>query len=115
MYSLCEEQKPAAMTSASLMSYGNISQAQETISKYRGGEQDAPNPLQLPLRAGPGGLMYPYDPDDPDYLIIYQVGFKECFQCGQVGHYNRAQCPLKNDSQSFKAILDRVVDSQTTH
>ena len=46
--------------------------------------------------------MYPYDPDDPDYLSIYQVGFKGCFQCGQVGHYDRAQCPLKNDRKSLK-------------
>ena len=59
--------------------------------------------------------MYPYDPDDPDYLSIYQVGFKGCFQCGKVGHYDRAQFPLKNYPQSFKAILDGVVDSQTTH
>ena len=44
-----EENKPAAMTSASLLLYGNNSQAEETIAKYRGGEQDAPNPLQLPL------------------------------------------------------------------
>ena len=48
-----EEQKPAARTSASLLLYGNNSQAEDTIAKYRGGEQDAPNPLQLPLRAGP--------------------------------------------------------------
>ena len=33
-----EEQKPEAMTSASLLSYGNNSQAEETIDKYRGGE-----------------------------------------------------------------------------
>ena len=31
------------MTSASLLSYGNNSQAEYTIAKYRGGEQDAPN------------------------------------------------------------------------
>ena len=46
--------------------------------------------------------MYPYDTDDPDYLSIYQVGFKECFQCGQVGHYDRAQCPTKNDRKASK-------------
>ena len=97
-----EEQKPAAMTSASLLSYGNNSQVEDIIAKYRGGEQDAPNPLQLPLRAGPGGLMYPYDPDDTNYLSIYQVGLKGCFQCGQVGHYDRAQYPLKNDRKASK-------------
>ena len=90
------------MKSASLLFYGNNSQAEDTIAKYRGGEHDAPNPLQLPLWAGPGGLMYPYGPDDPDYLSIYQVGFKGCLQCGQVGHYNRAQCPLKNDNKVSK-------------
>ena len=97
-----EEQKPASMTSASLLLYGNNSQAEDTIANYRGGEQYAPKPLQLPLRAGPEGLMYPYDPDDPDYLSIYQVGFKGCFRCGQVGHYDRAQFPLNNDLKASK-------------
>ena len=44
-----KEQKPAAMTSASLLLYGNNSQAEDTIAKYRGREQDTPNHLQLPL------------------------------------------------------------------
>ena len=48
--------------------------------------------------------MYPYDPDDPDYLSIYQVGFKGCFQCGKVGHYDRSQCPLNNDCKASKLL-----------
>ena len=35
------QQKPSAMTYASLLLYGNNSHAEDTIAKYRGGEHDA--------------------------------------------------------------------------
>ena len=52
----------------------NDSQAEQAISKYRGGRDDNPNPLNLPLRAGQDGLMYPFDAAHPEYLSTYQVG-----------------------------------------
>ena len=99
-----EEQNPGNGTSASLLLYNNNSQAEETIAKHRGGDQDAPNPLQLPLRAGPGGLMFPYNPEEPEYLSIYQVGFRGCFQCGQTGHYDRKDCTSKNSNLFWKEL-----------
>ena len=99
-----KEQKPDARTSALLLLYNNNSQAEETIAKYRGGEQDAPNPLQLPLRAGPGGLMFPYNLDDPEYLSIDQVGFRGYFQCGLTGHYDRKECPSKHKNLFWKEL-----------
>ena len=99
-----EEQQHNTRTSASLLLYNNTSQAEETITKYRGGEQDAPNPSQLPLQAGPGGLMFPYHPDEPEYLSIYQVGFRGCYQCGQIGHYDRKECPSKNSNLFWKEL-----------
>ena len=47
---------PSAVPPAGILLYGQQSPAEETIAKYR---SKVPNTLNLPLKEGAGGLMYP--------------------------------------------------------
>ena len=80
------------------------SPAEQTIRRYTQPttastptKQQQPNPLNLPCRVGPTGLLHPYRADDPGYLSKYPLGFRGCFKCGADDHNSWQQCPLKND------------------
>ena len=48
--------------------YNNTLIAEQTIQKYKGPGQDVANPANLPVKLGPGGLLYPYMMDELDVL-----------------------------------------------
>ena len=80
--------------------YQSQSLAEQTLSRY--GNEDRRNNDQyncsMPTRKGADGLEYPYNPADPNYLSKYQLGFKGCFKCGSVDHFERQRCPLGNSN-----------------
>ena len=79
--------------------------AESTMKRYSTQPPEQLNPTNLPsCRLGPSGLMHPYREADPDYLSIYPLGFKGCFQCGSdYWHENREDRPDNHDK--FKRDL----------
>ena len=78
--------------------YSNQSQAELTLSRYGNGgsanHQQTTRQPSLPTKRGDDGNMYPYNPEDPEYLSHFPIGFKGCFKCGKADHWSRKFCPV---------------------
>ena len=61
--------------------YHGQSLAEKTMERY--GPSRGENPNQLPTRKDADGKLYPYDLANPDYTSSFEVGFRECFKCGE--------------------------------
>ena len=71
----------------------NSSQAETTMNRYKGNSSPPPNPHNLPTRIHPTtGLPHPYNPNSPDYLSRYPLGFMGCFNCGELDHRSSREC-----------------------
>ena len=59
--------------------YTNKSQAETTLQQYSSGGVVGAN--KLSMREGTDGKLYPYNPNFPEYLSRFPVGFGGCFKC----------------------------------
>jgi len=92
--------------------FHNQLQAEATLYHYGGVRQDntAGGP-KLPSRIGADGRQYPLNPDDPEYLSKFPIGFRGCFKFGKKTHWNRCFCPIgdNNDPGIKEVFLRRFV------
>ena len=57
-------------------------------------DQHRNNNTNLPSCPGCDVKIYPYGPVNPEYTIIYSVGFRGCFKYSQETHIYRNKHPL---------------------
>ena len=89
------------------------SRAEQTINKYKNGQEHVNPPQQqgaggnqvkphVPTRRHPAtGLEHPYNPAT-NYLSKYPLGFRGCFICGSLEHNFAYDCPVKKGGKMDK-------------
>ena len=79
--------------------FHNQLQAEATLARYGGVRQDnTAGGLNLPSRIRPHSRQYSFNPDNPEYLSKFSIGFKGCLKCGKTDHLNRCFCPIGDDN-----------------
>ena len=66
-----------------ILYYNSKYVSESTLQKYGGGGQRGSNAGGgLPTRAGLNGRQYPFNPDDPNFLSRFKVGFRGALHVG---------------------------------
>ena len=83
-------------STAEIFTYGQRSPAEETIQKH---SSRVPNPTNLPVKEGAGGILYPNREDNLSYISKNPLGFRRCFKCSsETAHEDGfASCPRHRD------------------
>ena len=81
--------------------YQSASQAESTLQKY----SNPPSTSQSSSQAGQkrpqpplitkNGVQYPYDPENPNNVSEFPLGFRGCFGCGHKDHFDFRRCPFR--------------------
>ena len=78
--------------------FHSSSLAEDTLQRYGSppSQSEDDNSHNLPSCVGADGISYPFKPDDPEYTSRFPMSFRGCFKCGEIDHFNRRDCPLKD-------------------
>ena len=97
------------------MHYHYPSLAANTLANYgnTGGASTAFRPYNLPFRTGADEISYPYNPEKPEFLGQFPLGFKCCLRCGRTDHFTRNDYHINH--VGVKKILDTFYKELRTH